>query len=112
MADNKLMFNMFHQDWLFLRLALSYARAHGLHVIVPRFFIHLAPRGVESLALHDFARQITMVERGLLSPPVLRQDLHKRCRLSVIFVYIYICYRAQGLPVAWLVGIPFAPRLS
>eukprot|EP00434_Breviolum_minutum_P001244 symbB.v1.2.001090.t1/scaffold33.1/size517934/42 len=53
-------------------LALSYARAHGLHVIVPRFFIHLAPRGVESLALHDFARQITMVERGLLSPPVLR----------------------------------------
>lgn len=81
---------MFHQDWLFLRLALSYARAHGLHVIVPRFFIHLAPRGVESLALHDFARQITMVERGLLSPPVLRQDLHKRCQLSVIFVYIYI----------------------
>jgi len=60
-------------------LALSYARAHGLHVIVPRFFIHLAPRGVESLALHDFARQITMVERGLLSPPVLRHgDLSTR----------------------------------
>lgn len=52
---------------------MSYARAHGLHVIVPRFFIHLAPRGVESLALHDFARQISMVERGLLSPPVLRR---------------------------------------
>ena len=52
---------------------MSYARAHGLHVIVPRFFIHLAPRGVESLALHDFARQITMVERGLLSPPFLRR---------------------------------------
>ena len=55
-----------------MRLALSYFRAHGLHVVVPRFFIHLAPRGVESLALHDFARQVAMVERGLLSPPVLR----------------------------------------
>ncbi|CAK9049085.1 unnamed protein product [Durusdinium trenchii] len=62
-----------------LRLALSYVRAHGLHVVVPRFFIHLAPRGVESLALHDFARQVAMVERGLLSPPVLRHgDLSTR----------------------------------
>ncbi|CAK9050860.1 GDP-6-deoxy-D-mannose reductase [Durusdinium trenchii] len=60
-------------------LALSYVRAHGLHVVVPRFFIHLAPRGVESLALHDFARQVAMVERGLLSPPVLRHgDLSTR----------------------------------
>ena len=60
-------------------LALSYSRAHGLHVIVPRFFIHLAPRGVEALALHDFARQVAMVERGLLSPPVLRHgDLSTR----------------------------------
>ncbi|CAJ1380200.1 unnamed protein product [Effrenium voratum] len=59
-------------------LALSYARAHNLHVVVVRFFIHLAPRGVESLALHDFARQVAMVERGLL-PPVLRHgDLSTR----------------------------------
>jgi len=52
-------------------LAMQYARTHGLQVVVPRFFIHLAPRGVEALALHEFARQIALIERGL-SPPVVR----------------------------------------
>eukprot|EP00933_Yihiella_yeosuensis_P067619 TRINITY_DN7255_c0_g3_i1.p1 TRINITY_DN7255_c0_g3~~TRINITY_DN7255_c0_g3_i1.p1 ORF type:complete len:387 (-),score=54.90 TRINITY_DN7255_c0_g3_i1:159-1319(-) len=60
-------------------LALQYWRAHGLQVVVPRFFIHLAPRGVEALALHDFARQVALIERGLLDPPVLRHgDLSTR----------------------------------
>ncbi|CAE8607552.1 unnamed protein product, partial [Polarella glacialis] len=49
-------------------LALQYARTHAMHIVVARFFIHLAPRGVEALALHDFARQIVMVEQGLRDP--------------------------------------------
>eukprot|EP00929_Paragymnodinium_shiwhaense_P092996 TRINITY_DN53027_c0_g1_i1.p1 TRINITY_DN53027_c0_g1~~TRINITY_DN53027_c0_g1_i1.p1 ORF type:complete len:379 (-),score=42.86 TRINITY_DN53027_c0_g1_i1:46-1182(-) len=52
-------------------LAMQYMRTHGIHVVVPRIFIHLAPRGVESLALHEFSRQIAMIERGL-QPPVIK----------------------------------------
>lgn len=56
-------------------LALMYARAHGLQVVVVRFFIHLAPRGVEVLALHDFARQIALVEKGMQEPIIRHGDL-------------------------------------
>jgi len=59
-------------------LALQYARTHGMHVIVPRFFIHLAPRGVEALALHEFARQIALIERGLQEPVVKHGDVSTR----------------------------------
>lgn len=52
-------------------LALQYWRAHGLQVVVGRFFIHLAPRGTSALALHDFARQISLIEAGQ-QEPVLR----------------------------------------
>jgi len=56
-------------------LALQYARTYGLQVIVPRFFIHLAPRGVEALALHEFARQIALIEAGLAEPVVRHGDI-------------------------------------
>jgi len=56
-------------------LANQYAFAYGLQVVVPRFFIHLATRGVESLALHEFARQIAMIERGLQSPVIKHGNL-------------------------------------
>lgn len=56
-------------------LALQYARTHGLQVVVPRFFIHLAPRGVEALALHEFARQVAMIERGLQAPVLRHGDI-------------------------------------
>merc|ERR1740121_1640147 len=59
-------------------LAMQYGRTHGLQVIVPRFFIHLAPRGVEALALHEFARQISLIERGAQAPVVKHGDISTR----------------------------------
>eukprot|EP00928_Gymnodinium_smaydae_P071295 TRINITY_DN54921_c0_g1_i1.p1 TRINITY_DN54921_c0_g1~~TRINITY_DN54921_c0_g1_i1.p1 ORF type:complete len:410 (+),score=66.12 TRINITY_DN54921_c0_g1_i1:127-1356(+) len=59
-------------------LALQYARTHGLQVVVPRFFIHLAPRGVEALALHEFARQMALVERHLQDPVIRHGDISTR----------------------------------
>merc|ERR1712070_1187211 len=56
-------------------LGLQYARTNGLHVIVPRFFIHLSARGVEALAMHDFARQIAMIEIGLQEPVIQHGDI-------------------------------------
>lgn len=56
-------------------LALQYGRTHNIQVIVPRFFIHLAPRGVEALALHQFAKQIAQIERGMQQPILHHGDL-------------------------------------
>eukprot|EP00927_Polykrikos_kofoidii_P080347 TRINITY_DN77218_c0_g1_i1.p1 TRINITY_DN77218_c0_g1~~TRINITY_DN77218_c0_g1_i1.p1 ORF type:complete len:398 (+),score=45.55 TRINITY_DN77218_c0_g1_i1:27-1196(+) len=56
-------------------LAMQYARTHGLYVVIPRIFIHLAPRGVEALALHEFSRQIAMIERGLQEPVIQHGDI-------------------------------------
>lgn len=56
-------------------LGLQYAYTHGLDVVVGRFFIHLAPRGVEALALHEFARQIALIERSLQEPVLRHGDL-------------------------------------
>jgi len=56
-------------------LTLQYTRTHKVHAIVARFFIHLAPRGVEALALHEFARQIALIERGLQEPVIQHGDI-------------------------------------
>lgn len=56
-------------------LGMQYARTHGVRVVIPRFFIHLAPRGVEALALHEFARQIAAIEQGLQEPVLLHGDI-------------------------------------
>jgi len=56
-------------------LVLQYARTHGIRAIVPRFFIHLAPRGVEALALHEFARQIALIETGAQEPVIWHGDI-------------------------------------
>jgi len=57
---------------------LQYVRAHKVQAVVTRFFIHLAPRGVEALALHEFARQITLIERGLQTPTLHHGDISTR----------------------------------
>lgn len=59
-------------------LVLQYVRAHKVQAVVARFFIHLAPRGVEALALHEFARQITLIERGLQEPKLRHGDISTR----------------------------------
>jgi len=56
-------------------LGQQYARTHGIHVVIPRIFIHLATRGVESLALHEFSRQIAMIERGMQDPVIMHGEL-------------------------------------
>jgi GDP-mannose 4,6-dehydratase len=56
-------------------LGQQYSRTHGIHVTIPRIFIHLATRGVESLALHEFSRQIAMIERGLQEPVIKHGEI-------------------------------------
>lgn len=56
-------------------LVLQYARTHGIRAVMPRFFIHLAPRGVEALALHEFARQIALIETGAQEPVIWHGDI-------------------------------------
>jgi len=59
-------------------LVMQYVRTHKINAVVARFFIHLAPRGVEALALHEFARQITLIERGEQEPVLLHGDISTR----------------------------------
>ena len=49
----------------------QYVRSHGMQALTARFFIQIAAGGTESLAVHEFSRQIAMIERGL-QPPVLQ----------------------------------------
>ena len=51
-------------------LARQYFQSYGMQVVISRFFIQVAAGGTESLAVHEFSRQIAMIERGL-QPPVL-----------------------------------------
>mmetsp|Transcript_60073 Transcript_60073/g.130285 ORF Transcript_60073/g.130285 Transcript_60073/m.130285 type:complete len:372 (-) Transcript_60073:27-1142(-) len=65
-------------------LVLQYARSHGLYALVLRFFIHLGPRGVEALALHEFARQIALIERGFQEPVIKHGDISTRRDITEI----------------------------
>merc|ERR1711920_746082 len=56
-------------------LVMQYVRTHKVHAVVARFFIHLAPRGVEILALHEFARQLAMIEQGLQEAVIRHGDI-------------------------------------
>ena len=49
-------------------LARQYFHTYGMHVITARFFIQVAAGGTESLAVHEFCRQIAMIELGLQTP--------------------------------------------
>ncbi len=53
------------------QLALVAARNDGLNVVVARPFNHIGPHQSSSFALSSFARQIALVEAGLM-PPELR----------------------------------------
>lgn len=87
-------------------LALQYGRTHGLQVVVPRFFIHLAPRGVEALALHEFARQISLIERGSLAPVVRHGDISTRRDITDIVdsAPVVVCL-AESAPSLTVVNI-------
>lgn len=49
-------------------LARQYHNAFGLHVIIARFFIQVGVGGTDTLAIHEFCKQIAMIERGLQEP--------------------------------------------
>lgn len=74
-------------------LGQQYARTNGIHVIIPRIFIHLATRGVETLALHEFSRQIAMIERGLQEPVIKHGDISTKRDITDITdsAGVFIC---------------------
>ncbi len=49
-------------------LALGFGKAYGLQIIRVRPFSHTGPGQSSKFALPSFARQIALIERGLLSP--------------------------------------------
>ena len=51
-------------------LANSYNYSHGIPVVTARLFLQLGVGGTDSLAVHQFARQIALAEAGL-APPVV-----------------------------------------
>merc|ERR1740121_2661007 len=87
-------------------LAMQYGRTHGLQVVVPRFFIHLAPRGVEALALHEFARQIALIERGLQEPVIWHGDISTRRDITDIVdsAPVVVCL-AENAPSGTVVNV-------
>jgi GDP-mannose 4,6-dehydratase len=58
------------------KLGFQYFRAHGLQVVVARFFIQVSAGGTEHLALQEFCRQIAMIERGLQEPTLQHGNLN------------------------------------
>ncbi|MSO48757.1 MAG: NAD-dependent epimerase/dehydratase family protein [Acidobacteria bacterium] len=52
------------------QLALIAARNDGLHVVVARPFNHIGPHQNSSFALSSFARQIALIEAGLVPPEI------------------------------------------
>lgn len=51
-------------------LGQHYAQAYGLNTVVTRMFTHTGPRRGDVFAESSFAKQIAMIEAGLLEPPI------------------------------------------
>jgi nucleoside-diphosphate-sugar epimerase len=51
-------------------LGNQYNSSFGIPIVTARFFIHVGVGGVDSLAIHQFCRQIAMAEAGL-APPII-----------------------------------------
>ena len=51
-------------------LGRHYARAYGMNIIVTRMFTHTGPRRGDVFAESSFAKQIAMIENGLIEPSV------------------------------------------
>lgn len=56
-------------------LGRHYAEAYGLHTVVTRMFTHTGPRRGDVFAESSFAKQIAMIEAGLLEPPIMVGNL-------------------------------------
>jgi GDPmannose 4,6-dehydratase len=53
-------------------LGRFYAEAHGLRVLTTRMFTHTGPRRGDVFAESSFAKQIAMIEAGLLEPSIIK----------------------------------------
>jgi GDP-mannose 4,6-dehydratase len=51
-------------------LGQHYAQAYGMNVMVTRMFTHTGPRRGDVFAESSFAKQIAMIEAGLMKPPI------------------------------------------
>ena len=56
-------------------LATQYFRSYHIPVITARFFIQVGVGGTPSLALQDFARQVALIELGVIPPTIKHGNL-------------------------------------
>lgn len=56
-------------------VAQHYAEAYGMNIMVTRMFTHTGPRRGDVFAESSFAKQIAMIEAGLLENPVMVGNL-------------------------------------
>ena len=56
-------------------IARHYAEAHGMKIMVTRMFTHTGPRRGDVFAESSFAKQIAMIEAGLMENPVMVGNL-------------------------------------
>lgn len=56
-------------------IARHYAEAYGMRIMVTRMFTHTGPRRGDVFAESSFAKQIAMIEAGLMSNPVMVGNL-------------------------------------
>ena len=59
-------------------LGQHYAQAYGLTVLVTRMFTHTGPRRGDVFAESSFAKQIAMIEAGMIEPPIRVGNLASR----------------------------------
>ena len=57
------------------RLARLYYVSHGVQTVTARLFIHVGVGGTDSLAIHEFCKQIAMAELGIAPPEIRHGNL-------------------------------------
>lgn len=57
-------------------LGRFYAEAYGMKVVVTRMFTHTGPRRGDVFAESSFAKQIALIEKGMIPPVVKTGNLH------------------------------------
>lgn len=81
-------------------LGQHYAEAYGLHTVVTRMFTHTGPRRGDVFAESSFAKQIAMIEAGLLNPPIKVGNLGSLRTVADVrdAVRAYVMALIGGLP--------------
>lgn len=56
-------------------IAQHYAEAYGMHIVITRMFTHTGPRRGDVFMESSFAKQIAMIERGMIEPCLYHGNL-------------------------------------